>query len=139
RIGWVFAAATATCLLAAATAAADRLVTVKTPDGPGPARFDRVFVHEFGPPDAGHVLVLMPGTQGGAGDFTLTARYLERRFDDLQVWAIDRRTQALEDTTVFGRAVRKRISLRHAFDYYLGWLDGSHPPKHFQFLDPSQY
>jgi hypothetical protein len=55
------------------------LVTVRTPDGPGPARFDRVFVHEFGPSSARRVLVLMPGTQGGAGDFTLTARYLERQ------------------------------------------------------------
>jgi len=120
-------------------AAADRLVTVRTPDGPGPARFDRVFVHEFGPSSARQVLVLMPGTQGGAGDFTLTARYLERQFDGLQVWAIDRRTQALEDTQVFARAARGRLSVRHAFDYYLGWLGGASPPKHFQFLDSSQY
>jgi pimeloyl-ACP methyl ester carboxylesterase len=139
RIGWLPAAAVAVCLLMPAAAGADRLVTVRTPDGPGPARFDRVFVHEFGSPHARHVLVLMPGTQGGAGDFTLTARYLERQFTGLQVWAIDRRTQALEDTTVFARAARGRISLRHAFDYYLGWLDGAHPPKHFQFLDANQF
>jgi hypothetical protein len=139
RIGRLFTAVAAACLLPASTAAADRLVAMKAPEGPGPARFDRVFVHEFGPPDAPHVLVLMPGTQGGAGDFTLTARYLERRFDDLQVWAIDRRTQALEDTTVFERVAAGRLSLRHAFDYYLGWLDGASPPKHFQFLDASQY
>jgi hypothetical protein len=55
------------------------------------------------------------------------------------VWAIDRRTQALEDTQVFQRAERGRFSVRHAFDYYLGWLDGASPPKHFQFLDPSQF
>jgi pimeloyl-ACP methyl ester carboxylesterase len=139
RIGWLLTAAVAACLLLAPAAGASRLVTIKTPGAPGPARFDRVFVHEFGPPDARRVLVLMPGTQGGAGDFTLTARYLERQFDGLQVWAIDRRTQALEDTRVFGLAARGRFSLKHAFDYYLGWLDGAHPPKHFQFLDVNQY
>ena len=118
----------------------DRVVTVKTPEGPGPARFDRVLVHELGRPSAKHVLVLLPGTQGGAGDFTLTARYLVRRIEGLQVWAVDRRTQALEDTSVFRRAASGRASLQDAFDYYLGWLDnGGVPADHFHFLDGSEF
>jgi pimeloyl-ACP methyl ester carboxylesterase len=142
RIGWLLAAAVAACLMLAPAAGASRIVTMRTPPGPGPARFDRVFVNEFGSPNARRVLVLMPGTQGGAGDFTLTARYLERQFNGvhgLQVWAIDRRTQALEDTAVFERTAAVRHRLQRAFDYYLGWLDGANPPKHFQFLDPSQF
>jgi hypothetical protein len=112
---------------------------MKAPSGPGPAKFDRVFVHKFGPRSGDKVLVLMPGTQGGAGDFTLTAHYLTNHVPGLQVWAIDRRTQALEDTRVFVRAVRGKVSLQHAFDYYIGWIAGAHPPKHFQFLDPSSF
>ena len=80
----------------------------------------------------------MPGTQGGAGDFTLDARYLVKHDRDLQVWAIDRRTQALEDTSVFAEAENGQVSLQQAFDYYLGWIfNGGNPAKHFQFRDPN--
>ena len=75
------------------------------PAGPAPRGSIACSSTSSAPPTARHVLVLMPGTQGGAGDFTLTARYLERAVDDLQVWAIDRRSQALEDTTVFAQAL----------------------------------
>ncbi len=64
-------------LLAAPAAAAERTVTVPSP-GPGPARFDRVEVTKIGPSRAGTVLVLMPGFQGGAGDFLLVGRDLVR-------------------------------------------------------------
>ncbi len=140
RAGWLLAAAlTVWLLLVAPAAARDAVATVRAPDGPGPAKFDRVSVHKFGPATGDKVLVLMPGTQGGAGDFTLTARYLVDRIAGLQVWAIDRRTQALEDTTVFRRALREKVSLQHAFDYYLGWLAGASPPNHFQFLDANSF
>jgi hypothetical protein len=43
---------------------------------PGPPEYDQVYVSKFGPSDAGRVLVLMPGTSGGAGDFTLLAEDL---------------------------------------------------------------
>ena len=76
-------------------------------------------VHQFGPKSAKRVLVLMPGTQGGAGDFTLDARYLVKHVRGLQVWAIDRRTQALEDTATFAAADVGQIPLQQAFDYYL--------------------
>lgn len=126
--------------LAGSAGARDVVATVKAPDAPGPAEFDRVFVHKFGPADGDRVLVLMPGTQGGAGDFTLTARYLVREVDGLQVWAIDRRTQALEDTSVFRRALRGSAGLQDAFDHYLGWItNGGTPTDHFQFLDAGEY
>ena len=113
-------AAMAVALAVAPAAARDRVITVPTPAEPGPAQFNQVTVHQFGPASAKHVLVLMPGTQGGAGDFTLDARYLVKHDRGLQVWAIDRRTQALEDTSAFAAALRGQIPLQQAFDYYLG-------------------
>ena len=106
-------------LSAAPAMARERLITVQTPPAAGPADFNQVTVHQFGPKSAKRVLVLMPGTQGGAGDFTLDARYLVKHIRGLQVWAIDRRTQALEDTTTFAAADNGQISLHQAFDYYL--------------------
>ncbi len=69
----VFALATSS---AAAGAVPERVTTVATPPAPGPAQYNRVTVHEFGAKSADHVLVLMPGTDGGAGDFTLDAQWL---------------------------------------------------------------
>jgi pimeloyl-ACP methyl ester carboxylesterase len=111
--------------LTVATAAAgpamarERLITVPTPVGPGPAELNHVTVHQFGPKSAKRVLVLMPGTVGGAGDFTLIARNLVKRVPSLQVWAIDRRSNALEDTATFAQADRGQVPLQQAFDYYL--------------------
>jgi pimeloyl-ACP methyl ester carboxylesterase len=126
---WIGLAGTAMALIlmaaAAPAGARERLVTVPTPPAPGPAEFNHVTVHQFGPKSAKRVLVLMPGTQGGAGDFTLDARYLVRRVPGLQVWAIDRRTQALEDTATFAAADAGKIPLQQAFDYYLN-LQGFH-------------
>ena len=121
--------------LAAPAAAREARVTVPTPAGPGPAQFNQVWVDKYGPKNGEHVLVLMPGTIAGSGNFTLTARYLVKHVDDLQVWAIDRRSQALEDTTVFAQALRGEKSLQEMFDYYLGYLDGATPPTHHVFVD----
>ena len=92
----------------------------------------------MGPSSADRVLVLMPGTMGGAGDFTLLGRILTKRVDDLQVWAIDRRSQALEDTTYFEQTLAGRHSVQEMFDHYLGWLtNGGSPPDHYRFVDTS--
>jgi pimeloyl-ACP methyl ester carboxylesterase len=112
-------AAAALALAAGPAAARERVITVPTPPAAGPAQYNHVTVHQFGPASGKHVLVLMPGTEGGAGDFTLDARYLVKRVPGLQVWAIDRRTQALEDTSTFAAADRGEIPLQQAFDYYL--------------------
>ena len=127
---WIALAGTGLVLMVAAmasvpAAALERIITVPTPAAPGPAQFNQVTVHQFGPKSAKRVLVLMPGTQGGAGDFTLIARDLVKRARGLQVWAIDRRTQTLEDTATFAAAENGQIPLQQAFDYYLN-LQGFH-------------
>ena len=133
---WITLAAAA-ALLVPATAHAQRLVQVPSP-GPGPAAFDHVDTYRFGPADARTVLVLMPGTQGGAGDFELLARAVVARTNNLQVWSLDRRSQPLEDTSMFERLEGGRATLQQAFDYYLGWIvNGGQPADHFEFLDAS--
>ena len=101
RFGWPLIAAMAAVLLSHRGGWQQRSSPWRLRTSPAPRSSIACSYTSSAPPRPADVLVLMPGTQGGAGDFTLTARYLERRFDDLQVWAIDRRTQALEDTTVF--------------------------------------
>jgi pimeloyl-ACP methyl ester carboxylesterase len=109
------------CLACAAPAtAADRVTTIAGAPGPGPSKYDKVFVTKFGPKSAKRVLVLVPGYYGGAGDFTLDARELVKRVPGLQVWAVDRRSEALEDTSRFKDALAGRITVQQALDYYQG-------------------
>ena len=140
--GRVAVAAIATIALAAAApasgAVSEGVFTVKGAPAPGPDRFDQVLVHRFGPRSAKRVLVLMPGTQGGAGDFTIDGRWLASHVKGLQVWAIDRRTYALEDTSIFEQGLAGRRSPQEVFDYYLGWITGATPPSHYNFVDTSQ-
>jgi pimeloyl-ACP methyl ester carboxylesterase len=110
------------CLLAFAPAAtADSYTSVRGDNAPGPSRYDRSYVLKVGPSSAKRVLVLVPGTFGGAGDFRLVARDIVKRVRGLQVWAWDRRTQGLEDTSVFEKG-----NPDQAFAYYLNFqpVDG---------------
>jgi hypothetical protein len=102
--------------LAAPAAAIDRYVPMRVPPGPGPAKYDRVFVQQLGPKSARSVLVLVPGTNGGAGGVVPVARDIVRRVRGLQVWIVDRREQAFEDTSAFRSGDPQR-----AHDYYLGF------------------
>ena len=61
-----FVAAVVLGAFATPAAARDRVAEIAS-DGPGPDPYDRVFVHQMGPQEAERVLVLMPGTMGGAG------------------------------------------------------------------------
>ena len=61
-------------LSVAAPASAERVFTVDGAKAPGPARYDRVRVVEQGPRGADSVLVLVPGTSGGAAYFRPVAR-----------------------------------------------------------------
>jgi pimeloyl-ACP methyl ester carboxylesterase len=115
--------------------ASARLTTIEGANAPGPDTYDKVFVSKFGPKKAKRVLVLVPGTSGGAGDFTLLARELVDRVPHLQVWAVDRREQAFEDTSRFAQALKGEISAGDAFNYYLGWLTDNSIQPHFQPLD----
>ena len=83
-----------------ASARAAAVFSVPGAAGAGPARYDRVLVRRFGPASARTVFVLVPGKTSGAGVFSLVARDLVRRVRGLQVWAVDRREQAFEDTSV---------------------------------------
>ena len=98
-----------------ATASAGPVVTVPGAPGPGPARYDRVSYERFGPSSAKRVLILVPGTQGGAGDFSLVGPEIVKRVKGLQVWAYDRRSQAFEDHKGFASGDPDQ-----AFNYYLG-------------------
>lgn len=101
----------------AAGAASEPYVSIKGYDEPStPAQYDRVYVRKFGKPSAKRVLVLTPGFVGGSGDFTLVARELVKRVPGLQVWAVDRRSNALEDVSHF----KSSTSTDSAYDYYLG-------------------
>ena len=100
----------------------ERTVTVRGVPAAGPSKYDRVFVTKTGPASAKTVLVLMPGYAGGAGDFTKVARDLVARVDGLQVWSVDRRSQALEDTSMFEKGFRGEATPQQVFDYYLGWI-----------------
>ena len=102
-------------LLVPASAAAGPVTSVRGAPGPGPSRYDRVSYERFGPASAKRVLILVPGTQGGAGDFSLVGPEIVRRVPGLQVWAYDRRSQAFEDHTGFATGDPDR-----AFGYYLG-------------------
>jgi dienelactone hydrolase len=126
-------------LACAAPAAAETRTTIPGAPGAGPSRYDKVFVTKFGPKSANRVLVLMPGYYGGAGDFTLDARELVERVPGLAVWAVDRRSEALEDTSRFEDALAGRISVQQTFDYYLGWLTNPAQQPHFQPLDQAQF
>jgi hypothetical protein len=128
------------CLVCAGpAAAAETVTTIPGAPGPGPSKYDKVFVTKFGPRSAKRVLVLVPGYYGGAGDFTLDARELVERVPGLQVWAVDRRSEALEDTSRFQDALAGRITVQQAMDYYLGWLTNPAQQPHFQPLDQSQF
>jgi pimeloyl-ACP methyl ester carboxylesterase len=102
-------------LLLPAVASAGTVVSVRGAAGPGPARYDRVSYERFGPAAAKRVLILVPGTQGGAGDFSLVGPEIVKHVKGLQVWAYDRRSQALEDHTGFASGDPDT-----AFRYYLG-------------------
>jgi hypothetical protein len=105
-----------TLALAAPALAVDRYVPMKAAPGAGPAKYDRVFVQQLGPRRHKRVLVLVPGTNGGAGGMTPVARDIVRRVPRTQVWIVDRREQAFEDTEVFARR-----DPAAAQDHYLGF------------------
>jgi pimeloyl-ACP methyl ester carboxylesterase len=105
---------------------------------PGPRSYDRLEVTEFGSARAKAVLVLVPGTNGGRGDFTLTAREIVNHVRGLAVWTVDRRSQKLEDTSMFAEALAGRATTKELFDYYAGWLADPSITRHFQPSDPSR-
>src|SRR4051795_117036 len=136
-------AAVALCaasLAAVSTASAAEIQTTMTgwTHAPGPRKYDRLEVTKFGAASAKTVLVLVPGTNSGRGDFTLTARELVKEVPGLQVWAVDRRSQRLEDTKVFADALAGRVTPKAMFDYYAGWIADPSIQPHYQPPDLSK-
>jgi hypothetical protein len=138
-VGIAVAAAIAVAGGTGSAAAVTQTTAIPAADAPGPKRYDRVFVTKVGPRRADRVLVLVPGTIGGAGDFSLVARDLVERVPDLRVWIVDRRSQALEDASVFAQALDGEASADDAFDYYLRWLADPSIQPHYQPLDDDEF
>src|SRR5664279_800013 len=126
--------------LGARASVPEAVYTVATPCVPGtPTRYDRVQVRRFGSPSASHVLVLVPGTNGGAGDFDLVAPYLATHVPDLQVWSEMRREGALQDESVVRSTLAGKTTSQQLFDYYLGWLADPSITHHYQPLAAADY
>jgi hypothetical protein len=125
-------AATAICLIAAAPAAADRVVTIDGAKPAGtPARLDKVRILQTGPAKAKHVLVLVPGTSGGAAYFRPLAQAIVARLPGWQVWSVERRENLLEDHSVLDQQIAGKVGLQGLFDYYLGWIGSTTTAPHF--------
>ena len=118
----------------------ESVLTIPTPSVAGtPAKYDAVQVRTFGPSSAPHVLVLVPGTNGGAGDFDLVAPYLASHVPGLQVWSEMRREGVLQDESVVQSALAGKTTSQQMFDYYLGWLAKPSITDHYQPLKPADY
>ncbi len=123
----VVASIVALCVAVPATAVrraqlGGKRVTIRAARAPGPPSLERVFLREYGPSGARTVLVLVPGSPGGQGNYARLAPWLVARVPGLQVWAVDRRGNALEDVSVFER----RRPLESLAYYLLGQPIGGH-------------
>jgi hypothetical protein len=133
-------AASGPVALGAPASVPESVFTVATPSVPGtPTVYDKVQVRRFGSPDAPHVLVLVPGTNGGAGDFDLVGPYLATHVPGLQVWAEMRREGALQDTSEIEKVLAGKATYLQAFDYYLGWIADPTITHHYQPLSAARY
>ena len=113
----VFAAASAT----GASAAPPTVVKVGSlPETP--SKYNKVFITKYGRASAKNVLLLIPGTSGGAANFSLIGPEIARQIPEIQVWAMDRREQALEDNSMMIKALAGTATPQQALDYYLGWV-----------------
>ena len=72
-------------------------------------------VSKYGPSSATRVLVLVPGSGGSGGSFSEIAPELASRVPNLQVWATDRRGDALADLRGFSAG-----DAAQAYGYYFG-------------------
>jgi pimeloyl-ACP methyl ester carboxylesterase len=125
-------AALSLTLAASAGAAAPTVVKVGSLPGT-PAKYNKVFITKYGPSSAKKVLLLIPGTNGGAENFALVGPELAKKVPGLQVWAMDRREQALEDNSMMQKVLANKATAQQALDYYLGlgWLKKPVPSNTF--------
>ncbi len=93
----------------------------KAPGTPEP--LNRSYYLRYYAPDAAGkdpdtVLILMPGIFGGATSFDVLARQLVASRAGLEVWAIDRRANGLEDASALQESLRTR-NPNIAYRYYV--------------------
>lgn len=116
----------------------EAVFSVATPHAPGsPVRYDKVQIRRYGNPAASRVLVLVPGTFGGAADFDVVGPYLAAHVPNLQVWAEMRREGALEDNSMLLRGLAGTATPKQVLDYYIGWINNPKISPHYQPLTNS--
>jgi pimeloyl-ACP methyl ester carboxylesterase len=86
-----------------------------TPDKYDKALYARYFLMSQ---NAETIIVLMPGIYGGATSLELLARQLVAALPNVEVWAVDRRSNLLEDRSVMMEALNQK-NPRLAYDYYV--------------------
>jgi hypothetical protein len=85
-----------------------------------PDEFDKaLYLRYFLPNEkADTVVIIVPGIFGGAMSVDTLARQLVSALPNLEVWAVDRRANALEDLSVMQQSLKKR-NPQTAYDYYV--------------------
>src|SRR3954454_14528483 len=116
-----------------------KYVKIAGAPGFGPAKYANLHIDKMGSPKARRVLVLIPGTFAGSADFAGVGDYLSTHVPNLQVWAIDRRPNQLEDTSYMLKALKGQITGQQLFDYYLGWIEHSDVQPHYQPLKDADF
>ena len=118
----------------------EAIFPVATPHAAGgPARYDNVQIRRYGNPAASRVLVLVPGTFGGAADFDVAGPYLAEHVPNLQVWAEMRREGALEDNSMLLRGLAGTATPKQVLDYYIGWVSDPKISPHYQPLSNQRH
>src|SRR5215213_3368617 len=119
----VLIALAAVCAFAAPTAGATSFSWMDGYDDPGtPDELDKVGVLKEGPADARKVLILVPGTSGGAGSLEQLAKDIVSQAKGWQVWSIERRENLYEDQSRADMLKRGEITPTQFNNYYLGWM-----------------
>jgi len=98
-----------------------------------PNPLDKVGVLKAGPPDAKRVLILLPGTSGGAGYMAPLAEEVAGKAKHWQVWVVERRENLFEDHSAADRLKRGEATAQQMFDYYLGWVLNPAIRDHYSF------
>jgi len=104
--------ATASCTsIPAAGVASERYVALCGPQDPADSGSPCVYVLKIGSDDAKHIVVLVPGAYLGAQSLHEVGHQISQSVASTQVWAVERRQQALADLRGLGAPSQ--------LDYYL--------------------
>src|SRR4051794_2893050 len=129
RVRWtgrailVVSAVAALLAFAAPNAGATSFSWMNGYDDPAtPDQYDKVGVLKDGPPSARKILILLPGTSGGAGYLHPLAQDIVSKAKDWQVWSVERRENLFEDQSRADMLKRGEITPTQFNNYYLGWL-----------------